>query len=70
MINKRSYTIQQDRLRCVSLQHSHWLQFCVPDRVCSSVQSAETDEVSNIVVMIVSNEWEGGLVKIDDDGAA
>ena len=60
MINKRSYTIQQDRLRCVSLQHSHWLQFCVPVRVCSSLQSAETDEVSNIVVMMIVSNGRGG----------
>ena len=31
-----------------------------------SVQSAETDEVSNIVVMIVFNGVVGGLVKIDN----
>ena len=54
MINKRSYTIQQDRLRCVSLQHSFTLAAVLCTR--QSVQSAETDEVSNIVVMIVFNK--------------
>ena len=66
MINKRSYTIQQDRLRCVSLQHSFTLAAVLCTR--QSVQSAETDEVSNIVVMIVFN-GRGRLVKIDNGTA-
>ena len=67
MINKRSYTIQQDRLRCVSLQHSFTLTAVLCTR--QSVQSAETDEVSNIVVMIVFNGRGGGLLKIDNGTA-